>query len=81
MKDGGPAFPRIGVLGPDEDRPNQTVWWDEGDSGMSLRDYFAAKALPWISQFNSVDGEAVTFEAIAKHSYEMADAMLKARES
>ena len=48
---------------------------------MSLRDYFAAKALPWISQFNSVDGEAVTFEAIAKHSYEMADAMLKARES
>ena len=69
MKNGGPAFPIV--------KPLQ----GEMIMGMTLRDYFAAKALPWISQFNSVDGKAMTFEAIAKHSYEMADAMLKARES
>ena len=62
---GGPAFPTFG--------------WDEKDRaykmhGMTLRDYFAAKALPRVMQ----DGKS--FSEIAEDAYDMADAMLKARE-
>jgi hypothetical protein len=42
--------------------------------GMTLRDYFAAKAM------QSLITDRDTYMAIAKASYEMADAMLKARE-
>jgi len=43
--------------------------------GMSLRDYFAAKALPFLmSAYEDMD-------AIAGVAYKMADAMLKAREA
>ena len=44
--------------------------------GMDLRDYFAAKAMPEIYQRLETGG----FERVAKLSYEMADAMMKARE-
>ena len=49
-------------------------------SGMSLRDYFAAKAMQGI--MSRVDGchPADTKEDIGKWSYRVADAMLKARE-
>ena len=44
-------------------------------SGMTLRDYMAAKALPpLMSDYEDID-------AIAGVAYKMADAMLKARES
>ena len=68
--------------------------------GMTLRDYFAAKALPicyqyWMTDFyhpNIVNSEIRnaeprdgfeegTKELIAEDAYEMADAMLKAREA
>ena len=55
---GGPAFPRTGW-------PNET--------GMTLRDYFAAKAMQALAQGNY-------FDVIARQAYTMADAMLKARE-
>jgi hypothetical protein len=43
-------------------------------TGMTLRDYFAAKALPFLmSAYKDMD-------AIAGVAYKMADAMLKARE-
>ena len=43
-------------------------------SGMTLRDYFAAKSLPpLMSAYEDMDG-------IAGAAYKMADAMLKARE-
>jgi hypothetical protein len=46
-----------------------------GESGMTLRDYFAAKALPFLmSAYEDMD-------AIAGVAYKMADAMLKAREA
>jgi hypothetical protein len=45
-------------------------------SGMTLRDYFAAKAMQGILY----EGAESSLE-IAKWSYEMADAMLKAREA
>jgi hypothetical protein len=44
--------------------------------GMSLRDYFAAKAL----QGMMVDVYIPDYDHIAKTAYAMADAMLKARE-
>lgn len=51
-------------------------------SGMSLRDYFAAKALITIMTPNPVTGQFPQysdFDECAKASYKMADSMLKAR--
>jgi hypothetical protein len=63
---GGPAFPV------------------QGYEGVTLRDYFAAKAMQgWLASFPSdachpsVSGVC---DKVAKQSYELADAMLKARE-
>jgi hypothetical protein len=70
---GGPAFP-CDVFDPEVNGPEQ-------HEGMTLRDYFAAKAmtsligmLPWVT--TAKDGEP---SVIAKRAYEVADAMLKAR--
>jgi hypothetical protein len=46
-------------------------------SGLSMRDYFAAKAM----QGMMVDTEIPNCTHIAKESYRMADAMLEAREA
>ena len=43
-------------------------------SGMTLRDYFAAKAMLRTSVGSS-------YEQLAKNAYEIADAMMKAREA
>ena len=45
--------------------------------GMSLRDYFAAKAMQgWLVETS----EGVSVTAVARFAYEVADAMLKARD-
>ena len=64
--DGGPAFP------PTHDP-------DTHASGMTLRDYFAGRAMQ--SYLLDKDRDSFTFEQWAQASYEMADAMLKARET
>lgn len=72
---GGPAFP--------------VLHWINGEStgaeeGMTLRDYFAAKALPSILNPNPVTGQyalVADFEDCAITAYKMADAMLKARDA
>lgn len=48
---------------------------------MTLRDYFAAKAMHGILSNNSMIDTATesTFEWVAKNAYHLADAMLKAR--
>ena len=61
---GGPAFP------PMHDP-------DTHASGMTLRDYFAGRAMQ--SYLLDKDRDSFTFEQWAQASYEMADAMLKAR--
>lgn len=61
---GGPAFPHITESG-------KYVY----EEGMTLRDYFAAKAMQGMSDSGCSNA------AIAKCAYEMADAMLKAREA
>lgn len=66
-KTGGPAFPATEAHG-----------CNSGVSGMDLRDYFAAKALPLaaaIYENGRVDG----WVGIASHAYKIADAMLEAR--
>jgi hypothetical protein len=51
-----------------------------GHEGMDLRDYFAAKALPAIlEQMDVCNGKELTNSAWI--AYQMADAMLKAREA
>lgn len=75
IKDGGPAFPG--------------QWYDfqpyTGDQvvreqweGMTLRDYFAAKAMQSLISKHGFIRNAINFAA--EHSYEIADAMLRARE-
>jgi hypothetical protein len=68
-----PAFPVLIV-----DRPKELIQYN----GMTLRDYFAAKAMPAVpdqTAYNMKPKES--HEAyVSRRSYEMADAMLKARE-
>jgi len=78
--DGGAAFPR-----PASEFTKDGTLQDGNDAipaqkGMTLRDYFAAKAMPFMLQFDNVDGKTATFEEIARESYQLADAMLAERE-
>jgi hypothetical protein len=63
---GGPAYPSPRWEG-----------WGSPQEGMTLRDYFAAKAMQyWLSYpINLEDADRC-----ARNAYSMADAMLKARE-
>lgn len=54
------------------------VYSDTFDTGMTLRDYFAAKAMQALLSNTRPQG---TDLHIVKASYEIADAMLKERES
>ena len=63
--DGGPAFPHI---------DSECGRFEEG---MTLRDYFAAKALQGIMACNGVYEDE---KKLAQWCYEQADAMLEARE-
>jgi hypothetical protein len=77
QEDGGPAFPVAGWESPNHG-------WIYGDSGMTLRDYFAATALQgWLASWSSESKHPVEVEKaaelVAGNSYAMADAMLAAR--
>lgn len=70
QNNGGPAFPRSYTSG------------CSPQTGMNLRDYFAAKAMQ--VHLNAIGGAKWNSEdecarAVSRMSYEMADAMLKAR--
>ena len=69
-----PAFPTERTVGANKDG----TWIAEipGQKGMTLRDYFAAKAMQGLL---SSDVNA-PLEVFAKQSYKVADAMLVARE-
>ena len=64
--DGGNAFPA-------ENEANMN-----GTMGMSLRDYFAGQALVGLTTKNI--GDPVTSKIVAGWAYEVADAMIAARE-
>ena len=61
---GGPAFPNEGFNG-----------WGKPQEGMTLRDYFAAKAMQGLMD------AAMPMPEIAQAAYQMADDMLKARQA
>ena len=65
---GGPAFPT---------HPEGALIHD----GMTLRDYFAAKAMEGIYASNTEQDheDAHIFDAVAEAAYKQADAMLEAR--
>jgi hypothetical protein len=77
MKDGGPAFPAIipfehsDVQGKD--------YPDYGESGMTLRDYFAAKAMAAFI-IRSADAFESADKA-AEWAYAQANAMIKERDA
>ena len=66
----GPAFPVPEVF--DERRGEVTQY---GSTGMTLRDYFAAKAM----QAMAAKGGYEKWIYISQDAYELADAMLEAR--
>jgi hypothetical protein len=68
-KESGAAFPFAREIGM------------HGSRGMSLRDYFAAKALQGLlsSPRETVDNAPLTGNYLASMSYKIADAMLAAR--
>ena len=64
---GGPAFPSHGSMG------------EVVQEGMTLRDYFAAKAMQAFLDQVGWKSDQKWFDEIADGAYKMADAMLKAR--
>lgn len=68
---GGWAFPRV----PAQWASGDTVW---GEPGMTLRDYFAAKAMAALVASND-EGAGDRITDIPGYAYEIADAMLAAR--
>lgn len=75
IKDGGAAFPMQPKVAPGHVAEDRIF---NGHVGMSLRDYFAGQAIA-----GSADGQGVPpswVEDYARSAYQIADAMLKARE-
>lgn len=75
---GGQAFPRQKR---DYDGQNNVLQYQE--EGMTLRDYFAAKAMQgWLASYGESDRHPALNDyehQVASMSYKMADAMLKVR--
>ena len=67
IKDGGPAFPYVVTF-----KEGTDVRYEEG---LSLRDYFAGKAMQTLAAY-----EEYPPERAAERAYEYADEMLRARE-
>lgn len=80
LNDGGPAFPvECYYANPSEELPlrglqtgNSSGW----ELGLSMRDYFAAKAM----QALLTNRESWIDSNVAVQAYDVADAMLKARQ-
>jgi hypothetical protein len=80
-KDGGQAFPQMSW---EYDGQNNVLQFQY--PGMTLRDYFAAKAMQAVVSsvewdFNGKPMDAIEVTDAALMSYQLADAMLKARQS
>lgn len=79
MKHGEPAFPRPTYLELDPTRDSQGRI--SGDGGMSLRDYFAAKAMQSLILRCDGNADGAGFEEMpVRMAWHIADAMLVVRE-
>ncbi len=72
---GGPAFPGIKIVSGDNYNPPKQYH----TPGMTLRDYFVAKAIEGAASGDGGLPDSSYCQLIAKRAYEIADAMLKAR--
>jgi len=70
INDGGPAFPFSEVPG-----------IHSGCSGMTLRDWFAGQVATGMAAYSGTTGIAYGPAEIAGRAYQVADAMLAAREA
>ena len=90
---GGPAFPVTGYAASNGHSPPKDTW-DAGFGGMTLRDYFAAKAMDIAGsemvELNVADAKQILgvdeYKAfdhypalVAKYAYKYADAMIAER--
>lgn len=69
INDGGPAFPIAGFIGDDGNFIEMPI------QGMSLRDWFAGKALQGFA--SNPNNQSWTLKEIASDAYAYADEMLK----
>lgn len=78
---GGPAFPMPGIVFEEDANGSVNECPPLVSYGMTLRDYFAAKAMQGMCSISNDSGGARywTVEGIAKSAYAQADAMLEAR--
>lgn len=81
--DGGPAFPNAGepmeyVKGIDPNSAPMRISGYPHSDGMTLRDYFAAKAMAAIVSATA-EPEIIAASIFARDAYELADAMLAER--
>lgn len=72
IKDGGAAFP-----GEKDERFGQP---NDCNEGMSLRDYFAAKAMQGLIASND-EGAGDRLTELPEYAYQIADAMIAARQA
>lgn len=68
------------MINPVKTKPeNPPAFPNEYDSGMTLRDYFAAKAMQGYLRDEHHDGPVVDYGDVAEIAYAIADAMLAER--
>ncbi len=72
INDGGAAFPCNRTVGAPPQSVEDFRVYGTGNEGMSLRDYFAAKAMQALIASDRMTG-------CAENAYQIADAMLAAR--
>ncbi|ENP0644215.1 hypothetical protein ACCH78_002181 [Enterobacter hormaechei] len=82
-KTGGRAFPCDSIV--ERDEVGHLHGFEVSSGGMTLRDYFAAKAMQSAllapKPENPVERMDIYAQSVAEISYEIADAMLRAREA
>ena len=75
--DGGSAFPNAPLYALQEEDGIYELLVDEQNSGMTLRDYFAAKAMQALISRKDFEFD----DSAWKNAYDAADGMMKAREA
>lgn len=79
---GGPAFPELSVVAGERDGHGDLIEpFTSASGGMSLRDWFAGQIASGIAAFSGTAGISYGPGEIAGRAYQVADAMLKAREA
>lgn len=73
------AFPRPSVWL--RDSAGSNFCQEDGQEGVALRDFYAAAALPAVLAARTQSGSDINQESIADECFELADAMVAAREA